>query len=309
MTKSDISKLIRTDHLSDFEKSLLTDVILKHQDTLLKTEEKLSATTAIKHKILTKDEEPTYTKSYRYPHHFKKDIEEQIQEMLDNGIITHSESPYSSPIWVVPKKMDASGTRKVRVVIDYRKLNDKTVDDKFPIPQIEEILDSLGKSTYFTTLDLKSGFHQIEMDPKHRKKTAFSTALGHFEFTRMPFGLKNAPATFQRAMNNILGDCIGKICYVYLDDIIIIGFNLENHLENVSKVLKRLSDFNLKIQLDKCEFLKREREFLGHIITPKGVKPNPDKVKKILEWNLPKTTKEIKQFLGLTGYYRKFIKD
>lgn len=309
LNKNEIEKLIRTDHLTQIEKQNLLDVILRNQAVLLKTDEKLSATTAIKHKIVTKDEEPTYTKSYRYPHHFKKDIEDQIQEMLENGIIQHSSSPYSSPIWVVPKKKDASGIRKVRVVIDYRKLNEKTVDDKYPIPQIEEILDNLGKSVYFTTLDLKSGFHQIEMDPKHRNKTAFSTALGHFEFTRMPFGLKNAPATFQRAMNNILGDYIGKICYVYLDDIIIIGFNLENHMENLSKILQRLSDFNLKIQLDKCEFLKRETEFLGHVITPDGIKPNPDKIKKILEWSLPKSPKEIKQFLGLTGYYRKFIKD
>lgn len=126
-------------------------------------------------------------------------------------------------MWIIPKKTDASGKKKVRVVIDYRKLNEKTVDDKYPIPQIEEILDNLGKSTYFTTLDLKSGFHQIEMNSKDIEKTAFSTGQGHFEFTRMPFGLKNAPATFQRAMHSILADFIGIICFVYLDDIIIIG--------------------------------------------------------------------------------------
>lgn len=200
--------------------------------------------------------------------------------MLDHGIIQHSTSPYTSPIWVVPKKMDASGKKKVRVVIDYRKVNEKTIDDKFPMPQIEEILDNLGKSIYFTTIDLKSGFHQIEMDPEHREKTAFSTAQGHFEFTRMPFGLKNAPATFQRAMNNILAGYIGTICYVYLDDIIIVGYNLEDHLRNISLVLRRLSDYNLKIQLDKCEFLKHETEFLGHVITPEGVKPNPSKIEK-----------------------------
>lgn len=257
-----IKNLIRTNHLSTIEKNELTNCILKNQHVLLKNNEKLTATMAIKHKIETTDNEPVYTKSYRYPHHYKKDVEEQIKEMLENGIIRNSVSPYSSPIWVVPKKADASGKRKVRVVIDYRKLNEKTVNDKFPIPQIEEILDSLGKSVYFTTLDLKSGFHQIEMDPKHTQKTAFSTAQGHFEFLRMPFGLKNAPATFQRAMNYILGDYIGHICYVYLDDIIIIGYNLKNHLENIEKILKRLSDFNLKIQLDKCEFLRKETEFL-----------------------------------------------
>uniref|UniRef100_A0AAG5DT40 RNA-directed DNA polymerase n=1 Tax=Anopheles atroparvus TaxID=41427 RepID=A0AAG5DT40_ANOAO len=230
-------------------------------------------------------------------------------ELLDNGIIAHSTSPYSSPVWVVPKKTDASGKRKIRVVIDYRKLNEKTIEDKYPIPQIEEILDNLGKSSYFTTLDLKSGFHQIEMDPKDRMKTAFSTTQGHFEFARMPFGLKNAPAAFQRAMNSVLSGLIGNICFVYLDDIIVVGKNLKTHLDNLDTVLQRLSDFNLKIQLDKCEFLKRETEFLGHTITPEGIKPNPDKIAKILDWRLPTTQKEIKQFLGLTGYYRRFIRD
>lgn len=304
-----LENIIRTDHLSELEKQSLFETILENQAVLLKPNEKLTTTSAIKHKIITTDEQPVYTKSYRYPHTLKKDVEEQIKELFDNGIIQHSTSPYSSPIWVVPKKRDASGKQKIRVVIDYRKINEKTISDKFPIPQIEEILDNLGKSIYFTTLDLKSGFHQIEMDPDHQHKTAFSTSQGHFEFTRMPFGLKNAPATFQRAMNSILSNYIGNICYVYLDDIIIVGHNLKNHLENVSKVLRRLVQFNLKIQLDKCEFLRRETEFLGHIITPEGIKPNPDKITKILEWPLPKNEKQIRQFLGLSGYYRRFIKN
>ena len=309
LSKEAIEKLIRIEHMSQLEKSEIINLIHENQQILLKQNEKLSATTAIKHGILTKDEEPIYTKTYRYPHHFKKDVEEQIKELLDSGIIRHSKSPYSAPIWVVPKKMDASGKRKIRVVIDYRKLNEKTVNDKYPIPQIEEILDNMGKSEYFTTLDLKSGFHQILMDEKSIEKTAFSTDKGHFEFTRMPFGLKNAPATFQRAMNNVLQGLIGDVCYVYLDDIIIMGHSLQNHLKNVKTVLKRLAEFNLKIQLDKCEFLKRETQFLGHIITPEGVKPDPDKIQKILEWPLPKTEKELRAFLGLVGYYRRFIKN
>lgn len=309
LTEQDIRKLIRLDHLSEYEKTQITGLILKNQKVLLKTNEKLTATNIIKHRVITTDEKPTFTKCYRYPHHLKHDVEEQIKELFDNGIITHSTSPYSSPVWVVPKKQDASGKRKIRVVIDYRKLNEKTVEDKYPIPQIEEILDNLGKSVYFTTLDLKSGFHQIEMDPKDRAKTAFSTTKGHFEFARMPFGLKNAPAAFQRAMNSVLTGLIGNICFVYLDDIIVIGESLNIHLKNLNTVLERLANFNLKIQLDKCEFLKRETEFLGHTITPEGIKPNPDKISKILDWKLPTTQKEIKQFLGLTGYYRRFIKD
>jgi len=309
ITSEMLSEIIRTSHLSTLEKDHLFRTIIKNQNVLLKAGEKLSATPDVKHKITTTNDAPVFTKSYRYPHAFKNDVEEQINELLRNGIITHSTSPYSSPIWVVPKKVDASGKRKIRVVIDYRKLNEKTIDEKFPIPQIEEILDSLGKSVYFTTLDLKSGFHQIEMDSNDKGKTAFSTAQGHFEFNRMPFGLKNAPAAFQRAMNSVLTGLIGNICFVYLDDIIIIGKNLENHIENLNTVLERLSKFNLKIQLDKCEFLRKETEFLGHVITQEGIKPNPDKITKILEWKLPSTQKEIKQFLGLSGYYRRFIKD
>lgn len=304
-----LNGIIRTNHLSEIEKEQLFQTILENQSVLLKPNEKLTTTSIIKHKIITTDDQPVYTKSYRYPHAFKNDVEQQIRELLDNGIIRHSTSPYSSPIWVVPKKLDASGKRKIRVVIDYRKINDKTVSDKFPIPQIDEILDNLGKSIYFTTLDLKSGFHQIEMDPEHQSKTAFSTALGHFQFTRMPFGLKNAPATFQRAMNSILSDYIGTICFVYLDDIIIIGKSLKEHILNLAKVLKRLAEFNLKIQLDKCEFMKRETEFLGHVITQEGIKADPEKITKILNWKLPENPKEIKQFLGLCGYYRRFIKD
>lgn len=309
ITSETLKKILRVGHLSKLEKEILYETILENQSVLLKPNEKLTATSAIKHQIITTDDQPVYTKSYRYPHAFKNDVEQQIRELLDQGIIRHSTSPYSSPIWVVPKKLDASGKRKVRVVIDYRKVNDKTVSDKFPIPQIEEILDSLGKSTYFTTLDLKSGFHQIEMDPDHQFKTAFSTAMGHFQFTRMPFGLKNAPATFQRAMNNILGEFIGKICFVYLDDIIIIGKDLRTHISNLGTILKRLAEFNLKIQLDKCEFMRRETEFLGHVITQDGIKPDPEKIKKILDWKLPENQTQIKQFLGLSGYYRRFIKD
>lgn len=244
-----LENLIRTDHLSILEKKSLIELINKHKNVILKENEKLTSTTKIKHKIQTSHEKPIYTKTYRYPHAHKQTVKDQIEDMLENGIITHSDSPWNAPIWVVPKKPDASGKKKFRVVIDYRKLNEVTVDDKFPIPQIEDILDNLGKSTYFTTLDLKSGFHQIEMDENSRQKTAFSTDLGHYEFLRMPFGLKNAPATFQRAMNSILGELIGTVCYVYLDDVIVFGRSLNEHITNLGKVLEKLENANLKIQM------------------------------------------------------------
>lgn len=229
--------------------------------------------------------------------------------MLKEGIIRPSTSPWTSPIWVVPKKMDASGEKKWRLVVDYRKLNAKTINDKFPIPNISDILDKLGRCHYFTTLDLAAGFHQIKMDPADICKTAFSTEDGHDEYVRMPFGLKNAPASFQRHMNVVLAGLVGKICLVYMDDIIIFSTSIQEHCTNLKKVFDALRKSNLKIQCDKSEFLKREVEFLGHIVTSEGVKPNPDKIKVIQNWPLPKNEKELRGFLGILGYYRKFIKD
>lgn len=227
--------------------------------------------------------------------------------MLDQKIIRPSNSPWSSPIWVVPKKIDASGQQKWRVVVDYRKLNEKTIDDRYPLPNITDLLDKLGRCQYFTTLDLASGFHQIEMEENDIAKTAFNTENGHYEYLRMPFGLKNAPATFQRIMDSILRGIQNEKCLVYLDDIIIFSTSLQEHIQNLKSVFQRLRESNFKIQLDKSEFLRKEVAYLGHIVTPDGVKPNPDKIVAIKNYPIPKTTKQIKGFLGLLGYYRRFI--
>lgn len=214
--------------------------------------------------------------------------------MIRQGIIRKSKSPYCSPIVMVPKKRDASGIPKFRMAIDYRGLNEITINDKFPIPNMDEILDKLGKCQYFTTLDLAKGFHQIEMDPDSIQKTAFSTKKGHYEYTRMPFGLKNAPATFQRCMNNILHDIIGTHCLVYLDDIVIFSTSLQEHIQSLKKVFERLRRSNLKLQLDKCEFMKRETEFLGHIISTEGIRANPNKIQAIQDFKIPNSPKQIK---------------
>lgn len=183
------------------------------------------------------------------------------------------------------------------------------MDDKYPIPNITDVLDKLGRCHYFTVLDLASGFYQVEMNPADVPKTAFNVENGHFEFVRMPMGLKNSPSTFQRVMDNVLKGLQNKICLVYLDDIIIFSTSLQEHMVNLEKVLKRLRDSNFKVQLDKSEFLKLETTYLGHVISGEGIKPNPDKIAAIEKYPLPKTIKQIKQFLGLIGYYRKFIPD
>lgn len=243
----------------------------------------------------------------RYPYVHRQEVRDQIEKMLEQNIIRPSDSAWSSPIWIVPKKADASGKVKWRLVIDFRKVNEKTVDDKYPIPNITDVLDKLGKCQYFTTLDLASGFYQVEMDPADIHKTAFNVENGHYEFLRMPMGLKNSPSTFQRVMDNVLKDLQNQICLVYLDDIIVFSVSLQEHMLNLEKVFKKLRESNFKIQLDKSEFLKLETEFLGHVICREGVKPNTNKIHAIKNYPLPKSTTEIKRFLGLLGYYRKFI--
>lgn len=300
---------IRTSHMNSEEKNVILNLVKRYHNIFYQPGSNLTFTNAIKHKINTINDTPIHSKSYRYPYIHKEEVQNQIQEMLDNGIIQHSTSPYSAPIWIVPKKEDASGKKKWRLVVDYRKLNDVTIDDRYPIPNIEEILDKLGKCMYFTTIDLAKGFYQIEVDEKDVHKTAFTVEGGHYEFLRMPFGLKTAPATFQRLMNTILKEYINKICLVYLDDIIIFSTSLQEHTQSLKLIFNRLEEANLKIQLDKSEFFKRETEFLGHIVTQNGIKPNPKKIECVINFPLPNTTKQIKQFLGLTGYYRKFIKD
>lgn len=301
--------LFRLDHLNEEERVGITAVLNKFQDTFYDKDQKLSFTSAIKHHIRTKNEEPVYSKLYRFPYKHKEEVDKQVKELLEQGIIRPSNSPYSSPIWVVAKKMDASGQQKWRLVVDYRKINAITVPDKFPIPNIDDIIDKMGRAMYFTTLDLAKGFHQIEIHEADIEKTAFSTNSGHYEWLRLPFGLNNAPATFQRLMNSVLAPYIGKICFVYLDDIIIFSTSLQEHLDSVRKILTKIREANLKIQLDKCEFMKRETEFLGHVITDKGVKPNPKKIEAVQKYPIPRTPTQIKAFLGLTGFYRKFIKD
>lgn len=300
---------IRTSHLSEKERSSLIPIISNSKEVFHDPDNRLSCTTNIECSIRTEDDIPIYQKSYPYPVAYKQEVDAQISKLLDDGIIRPSRSPWNSPVWIVPKKMDASGKKKFRLVIDYRKLNQKTVSDKYPMPEISNILDQLGGNRYFTTLDLASGFHQIKMDPRDVEKTAFSVNHGKYEFVRMPFGLKNAPAIFQRAMDDVLREHIGKICYVYMDDVVVFGRTLEEALKNLETILRKLQEANLKVQPDKSEFLMKSVEFLGYVITENGIKPNSKKIETIEKWPEPKTIKELRGFLGLIGYYRRFVKD
>ena len=305
----DVIKNLKLQDLSEDETtSLLTDVNLYPYQFHIPGD-RLGFTSVTAHKIKTTDEIPTHAKIYRYPQIHKEEIKSQVGDLLKNDIIESSNSPYNSPVWIVPKKADSQGRKRWRMVIDYRALNEKTISDAYPLPNITDILDQLGGAKYFTTLDLASGFHQIPMDPESKAKTAFSTPHGHYEFKRMPFGLKNAPPTFQRLMDQILSGLQGVELFVYMDDIVIYANSLEEHSRKLRKLLGRLKSAGLTLQPDKCNFLRKEIAYLGHVITQDGVKPDSSKIEAVRNFPIPKNRKNIKQFLGLVGYYRKFIPD
>lgn len=301
-----LSKL-RLDHLNQEEHDAISTLCHEYKDIFYCEDLPLTFTNEVKHHIRTTNEDPIYIKPYRQPPQQVEEIKRQVDKLLKDNVIQESHSPWSAPVHLVPKKPDASGKVKYRMVIDYRRLNDITIDDKYPLPNIHDLFDKLGKSNYFSTLDLASGYHQIEVSDT--EKTAFSTQNGHYEFRRMPFGLKTAPATFQRTMDNVLRGLQGIHCLVYLDDILIFSNGLQEHLRKLRSVFERLRKTNLKVQLDKSEFLRKEVQYLGHTLTKDGLKPNDDKIQAVLKYPIPQTHTEIRRFLGFIGYYRRFIKD
>ena len=289
--------------LTDDEKDKVVKLIQKHDSTFSKDDFDVGLCTKIPHRIQLSDKQPVTLPYRRIPPHQLSEVRDLLQKLADQGVIRQSKSPYASPV-VLVKKKDGS----LRMCIDYRQLNAKTVKDSFPLPRIEESLEALKGARYFSSLDLAHGYHQVAMDKASIEATAFRLPFGLYEYTRMPFGLVNAPGTFQRVMESCLGDMNLSDLLIYLDDILIYSDSVSEHIARLDKVLERLGEFGLKVKGKKCKLFQTEVVYLGHVVSAEGIKVDDEKVQKVKEWPTPKTAEHLRSFLGLAGYYRRFIK-
>ena len=280
-------------------------LMANYQDIFSKSDIDVGHSTSVKHRIDLYDETPFKQRHRRIPPAMLDEVRDHLQQQLNAGIIRKSHSPYSSNIVLVRKK-----NGQLRICIDYRQLNSRTVKDNYALPRIDEILQSLSGNKYFSVLDMKSGYHQIEIDEQHKERTAFTVGpLGFFEYNRMPMGLANAPATYQRVMEECLGDLHLRICFIYLDDIIIFAKSFEEHLERLQMVFEKLREAGIKLSPKKCSLFMKRVRYVGHIVSESGIEPDGEKIAKVLDWPTPTSREQVRQFLGFIGYYRKFIRD
>ncbi len=298
--REQINKLIT--HIDDDKQREQLSKILWKYGKLFDVSEPSKIDMILKNAIDTGTHRPIHTPPYRKSNQDQETLRKETDKLLKNGIIEHSTSPWSSPVVLVKKK---DGT--TRFCVDYRRLNQITTKDAFPLPRIDDIYDQLTKATYFTKFDFKAGYFQVPLDKADRPKTAFSTRDGHFQFKVLPQGLTNGPPTFQRIVNQILGPNRWKHMLAYIDDIIIYSQNFTEHVQHIEEVCSLLDEANFKLNVDKCEVARMEISFLGHLIKAGTIKPDPENIRGLTETREPTSAEEAFRFVKAAEYYRKFI--
>ena len=294
--------IVPSRRLSTEETQQLKAVITEFSDVFALNDSELGCTDLVTHNIDTGDHKPIRQQPYRTPVIRRHKMDELVAAMQEQGIVEPSSSPWASPVVLVPKK-DGS----LRFCIDYRKLNAITQKDVYPLPRVEDILVALGEAKYFTSLDLASGYWQIALSKEARPKSAFVTYNGLYEFVRMPFGLCNAPATFQRLMQRVLSGLEYKCCFVYLDDVLVASKSFPDHLSHLREVFGRLKSAGLRLKPKKCDLLRDKVQFLGHVVSAAGIEPDPATTEKIEKFPKPTDATSVRRFLGLASYYRRFV--
>ena len=286
------------------EGSRLHEIISNNKNVFMADHWDIGCTKLVKHKIVTNGN-PINIKPWRQPVNLEEKINEAIQNLWQNNIIRKCNSPWNTPLVCIWKKE----RKDIRLCLDFRQLNLITERQAFPMPNVEEMLDTLHGSKYFTSIDLGNAYYQVELEEESQEKTAFSTKNGQFCFTRMPFGIAAAPGTFQELMTKVLTGMRDKGAMVYLDDILIFSKTIEEHYKTLEEVIQRIGKAGLRINPEKCNILKKEIKFLGHIINEEGIKTDPNKIEAIKKFERPKCIKNLRSFLGICGYYRRFIQD
>jgi transposase InsO family protein len=279
-------------------------LVLQYKDVFSTHALDYGQTDLVEHRIDLIDDKPIKLRHRRIPPSMIDEVRQYLEELLAAKQIRPSKSPWSFPLVLVRKK-DGS----LRMCVDYRRLNELVIRDSFSLPRLDETMDALIGAKFFSKLDLKSGYYQIPMHEAHKERTAFSVGpLGFFEFNSMPMGTVNATSSFQRLMQQCLGNIHLKECVVFLDDILVYSDTFENHLQRLKNVFQRLRDCGLKLKPSKCEFLKTHCQYLGHVVSAEGVSTDPSKINKVQEWKVPSNAKELSSFLGFTGFYRRYVK-
>ena len=302
---SEILPPVDLEHLSPTDASKVNDLLRRWHPVFSTGETDVGFTDVVQHRIDLLDDRPFKQRYRRIPPAMLKEVRDHLQQLFNAGIIRPSHSPYASNL-VIARKKD----NKIRLCLDYRQLNNISRKDAYALPRITEIFDYLSGSTFFSVLDMKSGYHQVAIHPDDIHKTAFTAGpLGHWEFCRLAFGLTNSPATYQRLMDTIFADMSPQFLQVYLDDVIIYSKTMAEHLHHLELVFQRLREYNLKLAPKKCKLFKTSVKYLGHIVSAEGISVDPEKTDKVEKWKSPENHSQLQQFLGFANYYRRYIRN